>query len=81
MKTFLKWAEEKKLDLPVFNDSTPSEKTTAENARRTGISPNYPKGYSRGQYTDLDNVTHKATAALELSQKPNPKYGGPRAAN
>lgn len=50
MKTFLKWAEENRLELPVLTDAQPSEEATGENTKRAGISANYPDAYVRGQY-------------------------------
>ena len=51
MKTFLKWAEERKLDLPVITDTPEEEKANAnEDSKRTGYSANYPAAYKHGQY-------------------------------
>lgn len=50
MKTFLKWAEENNLALPVLNDTAEGEEATEENTKRAGISNNYPDAYVRAQY-------------------------------
>ena len=73
MKTFLKWAEEKKLDLPVFVDETP-EKVDTENTKRTGYSLNYPPSYVRGQYPAKYFFPIKASAAVDTQ---NIEKGGP----
>ena len=70
IKTFLQWAEENKLTDVID-----------ENNKRTTMTANYPELAGRGQYPKASLVTHKATAFLDLEQKPNPKYGGQRAAN
>ena len=80
MKTFLQWAEEKKLEMPVINDE-PISKTIEEKKMRTGMTANYPEIYSRGQYPELGQTPIKATAVLDFQQKPATKYGGQRAAN
>ncbi len=66
MKTFLKWAEENKFDLPVINDATPSEKPTSENGLRTGIGAQYPDAYARAQYPHKYFNPIKGTADLDL---------------
>lgn len=57
MKSFLKWAESNKLDLPLVdapasekNDTAVAAKSTDENTKRSGISQNYPDAYVRAQY-------------------------------
>lgn len=71
MKTFINWCEEKKLELPAID----------ENRVRTGITANYPDAYVRAQYPELNFPPHKATAPLDLKQKPAKGYAGPKAAN
>jgi len=66
MKTFLNWAEENKLDIPVFKDAPEAEKTTAESGTRTGIGPQYPDAYVRAQYPHKYFNATKATADLDL---------------
>lgn len=66
MKTFLKWAETNKLELPVINDSGTAEKATSENGVRTGIGPQYPDAYVRAQYPHKYFNPVKATADLDL---------------
>jgi hypothetical protein len=63
MKTFMQWAEEKKLDLPVVK----------ENQTRTGQTANYPDGYLRSQYPAGYFTPTKATAFLDAEQKPRGK--------
>ena len=82
MKTFLQWAEANKLDVgTIVTDTEPAEKTVDEKRMRTGMTKNYPPQYSREQYPELGQTPIKATAVLDFQQEPNPKYGGPRAAN
>lgn len=81
MKNFLQWAEENQLDLSIVTDTEPAKKTTKENTKRTGMTANYPDVYSRGQYPKGYMTPIKATAALDLDQKPNRQYGGQREAN
>jgi hypothetical protein len=71
MKTFIKWCEEEKLNLPPVD----------ENRVRTGITANYPDAYVRAQYPHKWFNPHKATTDLDLQQKPAKGYAGPRAAN
>lgn len=59
IKTFRQWAEENKLDL-----------TVAENTKRTGLTANYPDAYVRSQYPHKYFNPIKATADLDLEQKP-----------
>lgn len=65
MQTFLKWAEENKLELPVFTDSAEARPTTDEAAKRTGFSANYPPGYIAARYPAGWFAPGKATAALD----------------
>lgn len=71
MKTFVKWCEKTKRDLPAV----------AESQTRTGISDNYPPAYVRGQYPGKYFNPTKATADLDLQQKASKTYGGQKAAN
>lgn len=80
MKTFKQWAEDNGLDLPVVTDAEPTKKASSENRIRTGLTSNYPAAYSRGQYPDLAQTPYKGTAVLDLQQKPNSNYQGPKAA-
>ena len=70
MKKFLQWAEELKLDLPVFTDAPKAQKTTDENGKRTGLTANYPDAYVRHQYPHKYFNPIKATADLDLEQQP-----------
>ena len=81
MKTFLQWAEDQQLELPVITDTPPQKKTSSENRIRTGMTQNYPPLYGRGQYPELWQVPHKATAILDFQQKPAKGYKGPKVAN
>jgi hypothetical protein len=69
MKTFIKWCEESKRDLPEID----------ENQIRTGLTANYPDAYVRSQYPNKYFNPHKATTDLDLQQKAA-KYAGPKAA-
>ena len=80
MKNFMQWAEEQKLDVSIVTDTEPAKKATKENTKRTGMTANYPDAYMRGQYPDGYMPPIKATAALDLQQKPNRQYGGQREA-
>ena len=61
MKTFLKWAEQNKLELPVI----------AENGVRTGVGPQYPDAYVRAQYPHKYFNPIKATSDLDLKNAGN----------
>jgi hypothetical protein len=77
MKTFKQWAEDSKLELPVFTDAPEGEqadtddkaekakKPTSENQKRTGYSGNYPPAYIGGQYPDQYFNPIKATAPVD----------------
>lgn len=80
MKSFIQWLEANKLDLPVFVDATEGKPTTAEDAKRAGISQNYPDAYVRGQYPHKYFNPHAADADFKLSAKPR-KGGSDTAAN
>ena len=71
MKTFIKWCEESKRDLPEID----------ENRMRTGLTQNYPDAYVRSQYPHKAFNPVKATADLDLQQKPAKNYAGQKAAN
>ena len=66
MKTFLKWAEANKLELPAVNDAAPAEKATTEQGLRTGVGAQYPDAYARSQYPHKYFNPIKATADLDL---------------
>jgi hypothetical protein len=59
IKSFRQWAEDNKLDLNL-----------TENGKRTGLTANYPPGYVRDQYPHKYFNPIKATADLDLEQKP-----------
>jgi len=69
MKTFVQWAEESALDLPVLVDEK-GEDTTDENTKRTGYSHNYPDAYVRSQYPNKYFNPRLATADLDAEAKP-----------
>lgn len=72
MKTFIKWAESEKLELPIVSDTEEQgEETTDENRTRTGLTHNYPDAYVRAQYPHKYFNPTKATTDLDLEQKPN----------
>jgi hypothetical protein len=53
MKTFQKWCEERKLELPTFTETPPAEETKDESGgtKRSSVrSHAYPPLYARGQY-------------------------------
>lgn len=56
MKTFLKWAEAKRLPLPALD----------ENRVRSGIHYAMPSGYVRSQYPDAYFYPYIGTAPLDL---------------
>jgi hypothetical protein len=66
MKTFIQWAEEKKLDLPPLG----------ENTKRAGIAHwAYPSAYAGRGYAYPDGyfMPHAADAMFKMSKKPNDK--------
>lgn len=65
MKTFFKWAEENKFELPNLNDTEPGQEVKGENTKRTGYSGNYPDAYVKGQYPHKYFNPIKATADLD----------------
>ncbi len=65
MQTFLKWAEERKLDLPVINEKT----------ARAGIAHwAYPDGYVRSHYPD-GYFMPRAADAVQKMGKHKPSHG------
>jgi hypothetical protein len=68
MKTFLKWCEE--ISSTLVTDTPEGEEPTGENTKRTGLTYNYPDAYMRGQYPKEYFPAIKATAILDLQQKP-----------
>ncbi len=66
MNTFLQWAKNKKLDLPV-----------AENTKRGGIHTAYPSAYVRSQYPDAYFSPYSATAYLDLKNAKGVKDKAP----
>lgn len=63
MKSFIEWAKENKLELPIIDQV--SEPATSENTKRTGYSANYPAQYVSGQYPHHYFNPIKATADLD----------------
>ncbi len=59
MKTFLQWADNRKIELPEIN-------LKAENTKRSGIRGAYPSGYVRSQYPDLYFTPIAADAPVQL---------------
>lgn len=59
MKTFLQWADNRKIELPEVN-------LKAENTKRSGIRGAYPDGYIRSQYPDLYFTPIAADAPVQL---------------
>lgn len=66
IKTFLQWAEEQKIQLPVVQDAPEAQPATTENGKRTGLSANYPAAYAAGQYPHKYFNPVKATADLDI---------------
>jgi hypothetical protein len=53
IKTFIQWAEEKKLELPVLGETPPAKGTVDEKAARAGFAHwAYPDSYIRSHYPD-----------------------------
>jgi len=75
MKTFLKWCEEEQIELRDVD----AEKV--EHRVRTGLTQNYPDAYVRGQYPHKYFNPTKATADLDIAQKPATGYKGQKAAS
>jgi hypothetical protein len=72
MKTFEQWAKEKGLELPEIHqpEGEADKAKVAENAKRTGLTHNYPDAYVRGQYPHKYFNPIKATADLDIEQQP-----------
>jgi hypothetical protein len=62
MITFLQWAKENKLDLPV---EVAEEDTTDENTKRAGISANYPQAYAGKKYAYPDGYFMPITSTAK----------------
>lgn len=75
MKTFLQWAEEKKINLDFLKnpEQVSNKKSTSENTKRSGISANYPDAYARGQYPHKYFNPVAADADYKLEAKPKSK--------
>jgi len=68
MKNFLQWCEDRKLEIPMFQETPPGKESTSESnsAARAAIrSHAYPPLYGRGQYpkgyfqpTAADNLVY-----------------------
>lgn len=61
MKTFVQWATENKITLPVVVSDVDEHA-----AYRAGVRPQYPSGYLRSQYPDAYFAPITATAFLDL---------------
>ena len=69
MKTFVQWATNNKITLPIV---------VAEHAaKRAGIRGQYPSGYLRSQYPDAYFAPISATAYLDLKQAKGVKDKAP----
>jgi len=68
MKSFLDWAKEESLNLPI-TDAPASEKTVEEKTKRTGLKGNYPDAYIAGQYPHKYFNPISATADFDLSTR------------
>lgn len=69
MKTFVQWATNNKLTLPIV--------VSEHAAKRAGISGHYPSGYLRSQYPDAYFAPISATAYLDLKQAKGVKDKAP----
>jgi hypothetical protein len=70
MKTFFRWAEEKKLELPVMTDQPKGKKTVDEKTARGGIARwAYPDAYVRHQYPDQYFMPTAADAIQKMGKK------------
>lgn len=81
MRTFTKWVEDNKLDLPQLTDSEEAKDATAENNIRTGIKFGYPDAYAM-HYPPAYYAGRSATAYLDLQQRKQQRSvkGGPNTA-
>jgi hypothetical protein len=75
MKTFIDWARDNNVELPVFDqiepkkiDAPKGKKTQDEQRCRTGWSANYPPAYFSAQYPHKYVNSRKATADLDAQQ-------------
>ena len=69
MKTFLQWAEEKKLpDFDALKEHA---------AKRAMVRGQYPSGYGRSQYPDLYFTPISASAPVDLKQAEEAKDKAP----
>jgi len=75
MKTFVDWAKENNMEIPVFDaatseptDAPQGEEATGEQRARTGWSANYPPAYFSAQYPNKYMNPRKATADLDAEQ-------------
>lgn len=73
MLDFIEWCKENKIELPELN----------ENQTRSGVRPQYPDAYARGQYPDGYFAPTSATAFLDLKNSKGLKHktGNNEAAN
>lgn len=71
MKTFLDWAKEQNLELPIITDSEEGQEASSESssAKRAGISANYPDAYVRAQYPHKYFNPITSTADGKLAKK------------
>ena len=84
MKSFIQWAEENKLELPVQIDAPEAQETdtdkgkkgTTENRVRTGFSANYPPAYVSGQYPHKYFNPVKASTDVDAENIKTGKRGG-----
>ena len=68
MKTFIQWAEDKKLDLPVLVDEPASKKTVDEKTNRGGIAHWAYPDYPRKSYPKQHFMPTAADAAVKLGK-------------
>lgn len=64
MKTFMQWAEEQKLPLPIEADGKDT-KNSSENTKRAGISANYPQAYAGKGYAYPDGYFMPITSTAK----------------
>ena len=73
MKTFMKWAEEKKLDMPTLNDAPEAKDATEEGAYRRRIKFGQPDAAGAGLYPQGYFSPGSATAFLDFVQRKEQK--------
>ena len=73
MKTFMKWAEEKKLDMPTLNDAPEAKDATEEGAYRRRIKFGQPDAAGAGPYPQGYFSPGSATAFLDFVQRKEQK--------